>query len=167
MDSHIHLVISFDSTDDFSKFMHAVFFRLAQLINNHNNRKGRVFLDRPRTPVIQEGKRLLATMRYLDLNPVRAQMVRKSHHYTWSSHRYYAYGEPNELIDPAPEYVGLSKVPTLRRKLYREIVDTLSHRGFQRLPEMTVWTFVGEHDWVLMKLSKSGILPKKKPPGWS
>jgi putative transposase len=165
MDSHIHLIVSFDSTHNLSKFMHAVFFRLAHCINKRLNRKGHVFLDRARTPVIQAGKRLLTTMRYLDLNPVRAQIVDKATHYRWSAYRHYAYGEKDELIDEASDYLGLSRVPALRRRQYRELVQTMSGKGTQRLPELTVWTFIGDRDWVLTKLKTGGFLRMVKPPG--
>jgi putative transposase len=165
MDSHIHIIASTDSTDALSKFMHAVFFRLAQRINKRNHRKGHVFLDRPRTPVIQSGRRLLTTMRYLDLNPVRAQMVKKAHHYSWSSYRHYAYGEPDELIDDSPDYLGLSKVAALRRRQYRELVNAVSGEGNQRLPELSVWTYIGDLDWVRMMLRAGGFIRKPRPPG--
>ena len=165
MDSHIHIVASTDSTDDLSSFMHAVFFRLAQCINRHNNRKGHVFLDRPKTPVIQTGKRLLTTMRYLDLNPVRANMVKKAHHYSWSSYRHYAFGEQDDLIDDAPDYLGLSRVPALRRKQYRELVKAVSDGGNRRLPELSVWTYIGDLDWMRMKLKAGGFIQRIKPPG--
>ena len=165
MDSHIHIVTSFDDAKEHSAFMHAVFFRLAQLINVTLKRHGHVFNDRPKTPVIQSGKTLLATMRYLDLNPVRAKMVAKAHHYDWSSYRHYAFGEKNELIDTAPDYEALSRSPELRRKLYRELVDTLEGHGFQRLPKMNTWYFIGDLDWVTKKLKDGGFLRRKKPPG--
>ncbi len=37
-------------------------------------------------------------MRYGDLNPVRAGLVRSSARWTWSSLRHYAYGETDEFI---------------------------------------------------------------------
>jgi len=77
--------------------------------------EGKPGTDRARTPVIQNGRRFLCTMRYIDLNPVRAGMVRKAKDYAWSSYRYYAYGEQDDLIDPAPDYLGLSKVAAVRR----------------------------------------------------
>jgi putative transposase len=165
MDSHIHLVVSFDSTQDLSRFMHSVFFKLAQRINKHFKRKGHVFLDRAKTPAIQSGRRLLLSMRYLDLNPVRAGLVAKAHHYPWSSYRHYAYGEPDSLIDPAPDYLGLSKVPAIRRRRYRELVDTVSGARDQKLPEMDTWHYIGDRDWVMMKLRAGGFLRSCRPPG--
>jgi putative transposase len=165
MDSHLHLIAHCESTDELSKFMHGVFFPLAQRINKQYKRKGHVFLDRPRTPVIQDGQYLLTTMRYLDMNPVRAEMVKKAHHYSWSSHRHYAFGEADPLIDDAPDYLGLSKVAAIRRKIYQDLVRTLARKGSQRIPELTVWTFVGDRDWVLMKLQKGGFIQRRKPPG--
>ena len=93
--------------------MQNVFGALGKFVNKREKRSGRVFGERARTPVIQEGRHFLRVMRYVDLNPVRAGMVLKSHHYRWSSYRHYAYGEKDELIDEAPEYEGLSRGPVL------------------------------------------------------
>lgn len=165
MDSHLHTVLSFESTDQLSGFMHAVFSPLAQSINKKRSRKGHVFGDRAKTPLIQTGRRLLVTMRYIDQNPVRAGMVKKAHHYAWSSYRHYAFGEPDELIDDAPDYLGLSSSPALRRKLYRELVNTVVGGGRLKQPEYDAWTFIGDRDWVLMKLRAGGFLRPRKPPG--
>jgi putative transposase len=165
MDSHIHLLVSFESTQNLSRFMHGVFYRLAQRINKAFNRRGHVFLDRAKTPAIQSGRRTLLTMRYLDLNPVRAGMVEKAHHYQWSSYRYYAFGEPDELIDPAPDYQGLSRVPAIRRRQYQELVSALSGAGGMKLPEMDSWHYIGDRDWVLKKLRAGGFLARTRPPG--
>jgi putative transposase len=165
MDSHIHLLVSFDSTHELSRFMHGVFSKLAQRINRVFRRRGHVFLDRAKTPAIQSGRRMLLTMRYLDLNPVRAGIVEKAHHYPWSSYRHYAYGESDELIDPAPDYLGLSQVPAIRRRQYQELVNALSGEGVTRLPEMDTWHYIGDRDWVLLKLRAGGFLARTRPPG--
>ncbi len=57
-------------------------------------------------------------MRYGDLNPVRAKLVRSAGHWRWSSHRHYAYGEPNDLVTDAPEYLALGRTAPHRRKAY-------------------------------------------------
>ena len=39
-------------------------------------------------------------------------------HWAWSSFRHYAYGEPNDLIVDAPEYLSLGHTGPARRKAY-------------------------------------------------
>jgi len=164
LDNHIHLLIFAGSTELLSRFMQKVFGSLARFVNKRFGRSGRVFGDRARTPVVQDGRRFLTVMRYLDLNPVRAGIVPKSYQYKWSSYRHYAFGEPDELIDDAPEYLGLSKVPAIRRKLYRELSSSVPQRGRRRLPEMTSFYFIGDKDWVVMMCLRRGFLSRKKKP---
>ncbi len=78
MDSHIHLILYTPTTEALSRFVHQVLSQLARFINKREGRKGQVFMDRARTPVIQDGRRFLNTMRYLDKNPVRALIARKA-----------------------------------------------------------------------------------------
>ena len=164
MDSHIHLTLYVPTTEALSRFMQQVFSQLARFINKRLKRCGQVFMDRARTPAIQSGRRFLCTMRYIDLNPVRAGMVRKAKDYAWSSYRYYAYGEHDDLIDPAPEYLGLSKVAAVRRKIYQQLVTKLVARGERKLPEMTNWYYIGDPAWVIGKMLRAGFIRPRKPP---
>jgi len=164
MDSHIHLILYVPSTEALSRFMQQVFSQLARLVNKRLNRCGQVLMDRAHTPVIQDGRHFINTMRYIDLNPVRAGMVAKAKDYAWSSYRYYAYGEHDDLIDPAPEYLGLSKVAAIRRKTYQELVTNLLARGECRLPEMTTWYYIGDPAWVIGKMKRAGFIKPRKPP---
>jgi putative transposase len=165
LDSHFHLVVAFNSTRELSRFIHAVCFRLARRINEVLGRKGHAFMDRARTPVIQTGRRLIATMRYIDLNPVRAGIVKAAHLYDWSSFRFYAYGEKDELLDPAPDYLRLSKNPALQRKYYREMVTGLLDGGRARMPEMTSWYYIGERWWVEQRMVEAGFWRRKRASG--
>jgi len=164
MDNHIHLILYVPSTEALSKFIHQVLSQLARFINKRQKRKGQVFMDRCRTPVIQSGRRFLVTMRYLDKNPVRAGIVRRATEYEWSSYGYYAWGKHDDLIDPAPEWLGLHVLPTKRRKMYRELVNLLLGRGEQRLPEMSTWYFIGDPEWVVGRMRRAGLVRPRKPP---
>lgn len=62
---------------------------------------------------------VLACMRYIELNPVRAGMVRHPAHYRWSSHRANALGEADALVTPHALYCALGRTPEERRAAYR------------------------------------------------
>lgn len=164
MDNHIHLILWVPSRDALAGFTHQVLSQLARFINKRMDRKGQVFMDRCRTPVIQNGRRFLLTMRYIDKNPVRAGICRKASGYEWSSYGVYAWGRHDDLVDPAPEYMGLHKLAHKRAALYRELVNKLFGRGEKRLQEMTVWTFIGEPTWVVEMMRRRGLLRRTKPP---
>jgi putative transposase len=165
MDNHIHLVLYASDVQLLSDYMRQVFGSLGRFINRRSGRSGRVFGDRARTPVIQDRRYLFTVMRYIDLNPVRAGIVLKAHHFRWSSYRHYAFGEADKLIDDAPDYLELSRVPAIRRRMYQELSRQVPARGERALGELTNWFFIGDHDWVVMMLVRRGLRRKTKPPG--
>lgn len=62
---------------------------------------------------------VLACMRYIELNPVRAGLVRHPAHYRWSSYRANALGEADALLTPHALYCALGRTPEERRAAYR------------------------------------------------
>jgi len=62
---------------------------------------------------------LLACMRYIELNPVRAGLVARAAAYRWSSHRANALGEESALVRPHAFYCALGRSSALRQARYR------------------------------------------------
>ena len=60
--------------------------RYAQYINLKYKRTGTLWEGRHRSSLVQTGRYLLACMRYIELNPVRAGMVGRPEEYKWSSY---------------------------------------------------------------------------------
>lgn len=57
--------------------------------NRKYNRVGHVFQDRYRSESIEDERHLLAAIRYIHNNPVKAGMVEKPEQLAWSSYRWY------------------------------------------------------------------------------
>jgi putative transposase len=70
------------------------------------------------TPVIAR-RYLLACMRYIELNPVRAGLVRHPALFRASSYRANALGEPDALVTPHAVYFALGRDAEARRAAYR------------------------------------------------
>ena len=60
-------------------------------------------------------------MRYVELNPVRANMVIHPGEYRWSSYACNANGKMDSLIKPHPLYTALGKEFKQRQFAYREL----------------------------------------------
>jgi putative transposase len=73
--------------------------------------------------VVDTGAYLFSCHRYIELNPVRAGMVRKPTQYSWSSYRANAEGENSTLLKPCPEYLALAGNDVDRRHFYRMMFD--------------------------------------------
>jgi len=67
---------------------------------------------------------VLACYRYIELNPVRAQMVEHPAEYPWSSFRCNGEGKGTELITPHEEYRRLGSTEAERLKYYRALFES-------------------------------------------
>jgi putative transposase len=88
MDNHVHLL--FKSGDyGISVVMRKLLTWYAQYFNRRHNRVGHLFQNRYKSILCDEENYLLALIRYIHLNPVRAQVVmniEELDRYPWSGH---------------------------------------------------------------------------------
>lgn len=77
---------------------------------------------------IHTARHLLACMRYIELNPVRAGLVRRPEDFPWSSYAANAAGREDALLSPHPHYLALGRDPEQRRAVYRRSVEAIVRR---------------------------------------
>ncbi len=161
MGTHPHVMCrSTKGQPAFSAFWKVVNWGFARWYNGRTGGRGQVVMERLRSPQIQGGRHQLVVMRYGDMNPVRAGLVRSAKDWKWSSHRHYAYGESNDLIVDAPEYLALGTTSAERRRLYlhlfaRPLVAPL----LSRRAELVDAPFIGEPGWLAARLQACGLSP--------
>ena len=144
----------------FSDFWKVVNWGFARWYNRRTQGRGQVVMERLRSPRIQDGRHQLVVMRYGDLNPVRAGLVRSPKHWRWSSFRHYAYGEPDDLITDAPEYLGLGRTSPQRRTAYQHLfAKPLVEELRVRRSDLVHGPFVGDREWVTARLVTCGVSP--------
>ena len=68
-----------------SEFIKDVKQRFSRIYNRDNNRKGYFWGDRFKSVLLESGKAVRGCMAYIDLNPIRANMVKRPEDYPWSS----------------------------------------------------------------------------------
>jgi len=88
MDNHVHLVIK-EAKDELFRIMKSVNTSYAVYFNKKYNRIGHVFQDRFRSEIIENESYLLAAIRYVHNNPVKAKLVDDMAQYKWSSYNSY------------------------------------------------------------------------------
>jgi putative transposase len=161
MGTHPHVMcLSTQGQEAFSEFWKRVNWGFARWHNRRTKGRGQVVMERLRSPRIQDGEHQLRVMRYVDLNPVRAGLVATPSRWQWSSYRHYAFGEPDDLITDAPEYLALGRNAPERRKAYRHLfASPLSEELRSRRPDLVNGPFVGDEAWVKQRLSCCGLSP--------
>jgi len=98
MDNHVHLIIN-EGDDQIARIMKRINTSYACNFNKKYQRVGHLFQDRYKSEVIQTEKYLLAAVRYLHNNPVKAGKVSTPDQYEWSSYNEYIAREETPLIN--------------------------------------------------------------------
>jgi len=124
MTNHVHLLITPERKDSAALLMKHLGQRYVQYINRTYKRSGTLWEGRFRSCLAQSTDYVLACYRYIELNPVRAKMVRHPGHYPWSSYRVNAEGRASDLITPHEEYLALATCKQIRRQVYRDLLNT-------------------------------------------
>jgi putative transposase len=91
MDNHYHLLIETPEAN-LSMGMRHLNGVYTQSFNRKHHRVGHIFQGRYKSILVQKDTHLIELCRYVVLNPVRANMVKKPEEWKWSSYNATAYG---------------------------------------------------------------------------
>lgn len=121
MTNHVHLLLTPTHADAVPKLLISLGRRYVQHINRRHGRTGTLWDSRYKSSLIDADNYLLACMRYIELNPVRAGMVSDPADYRWSSYRHNGLGQPDPLLTLHPLYEALARDADDRRSAYRAL----------------------------------------------
>jgi len=123
MPNHVHLVIDPGSKpESLSLLMKRVAGRHTRRINRQTGRTGTLWESRYKSSPIETDAYLLACCRYVELNPVRADLVKNPEEYLWSSYRAHVGLVTLAWLDEDPCYAGLGITATERHSRYAQWV---------------------------------------------
>ncbi len=121
MTNHVHLLLTPVRADSTARIMKHLGQRYVQYVNRSYKRSGTLWEGRFRSCLTQSEDDVLACYRYIELNPVRAGMVRHPREYRWSSYRGNAEAKTDALLNPHEQYLRLGREPRERREAYRAL----------------------------------------------
>jgi putative transposase len=121
MTNHVHLLVTPRTLGAVSRMMQAIGRRYVARFNLRHARTGTLWQGRFKAALVGTARYVLTCYRYIELNPVRAQMVDDARDYRWSSHANNALGLPNALISPHADYLRLGTCDPKRRENYRAL----------------------------------------------
>jgi putative transposase len=124
MTNHVHLLLSAPSAGALGGLMQDMGRRYVQYVNRSYRRSGGLWQGRYKASYVQTERYLLACMRYVELNPVRANMVKAPGEYRWSSYRANALGAEDKLLTPHDLYLDFGKSAQERNQAYRDLFAT-------------------------------------------
>jgi len=121
MTNHVHLLVTPAAADAIPRMMQSLGRRYVRYVNAAYQRTGTLWEGRYRAAPIDSESYFLSCCRYIELNPVRAAMVRHPRGYAWSSYRAHALGRPDELVSDHPLYRALGRSSPQRQEAYRDL----------------------------------------------
>lgn len=119
MTNHVHLLLTPGTQDAASRMMKHLSQHYVQYINRTYRRSGTLWDGRFKSHIVERAGYALACQRYIELNPVRAQLVSHARDYPWSSYRTNAAALASEFIVPHADYLALGDTPSRRAAQYR------------------------------------------------
>lgn len=119
MTNHFHLLVTPKARVSISRMIQFVGRNYVTYINHKYGRSGTLWEGRHKGCVINGESYMLACSRYIELNPVRAGMVKTPGEYRWSSYRGNAHGEETGILEQHKLYLALGATDETRQFAYR------------------------------------------------
>lgn len=121
MTKHVHLLVTPKTEKGVSQLMQYLGRHYVQYFNRQYGRTGTLCEGRYKSCLVQEENYLFECYRYIELNPVRADMVNHPGECVWSSYATHALGKISNLHTPHPLYLALGKTPEERQVAYKDL----------------------------------------------
>ncbi|MFH2059002.1 MAG: transposase [Pseudomonadota bacterium] len=124
MTNHVHLLCTPRREGAIASMIQALGRRYVRYFNYAYKRSGTLWEGRYKSCLIQEENYLIEVYRYIELNPVRAGMVKAPGDYHWSSYQVNALGKASDLCTPHPAYLTLGMEQKERQENYRSLFSS-------------------------------------------
>jgi len=122
LNNHFHLLLRPTGDSTISRIMQSLLVSHTQRYHRHYHSGGHVWQGRFKSPVVQSDEHLLAVLRYIEANPLRAQIAERADDYRWSSYRVHGLGEKDDLVDRLVTYEAIATRATTRQRKWAEMV---------------------------------------------
>jgi len=128
MGNHVHLLFTAMRAAGAARLMPAIVAGYACHLATAYDHEDSVWEEGYDASPVHARRHLLACMRYIEENPVRAGLASHPGEYPWSSYRANALGEDDALLTPHPHYYSLGRSPDARRAAYAALFARTGER---------------------------------------
>ena len=121
MTNHVHLLVTPGQPHGISHMMQDTGRKYVRYINHTYKRTGTLWEGRYKASLVDSEAYLLTCMRYIEMNPVRANMVEHPGDYRWSSYHSNAGAHQGSMLEAHPVYKRLGLSLEQQQYAYREL----------------------------------------------
>jgi putative transposase len=164
MPNHVHILAVPRREESFARGIGATNLVYTQYFNHRYKRSGRLWQNRFFSAVIEKESFLWSVARYIEKNPVRANIVKRAEDYMWSSARSHLLREEDDIL------TGESWLEENEFIAYREFLRQENQKIEDSIRKVTsAGRPFGSEEFIkiLEKILKQDILPQKagRPKG--
>jgi len=123
MPNHLHLLATPADATGLALMMQKLGRLYVPWFNHKYERTGGLFEGRFRTSLIDTDRYFMTCSRYIELNPVRAQMVAGPGDYPWSSYAHHTGAKVDTLVADHALFWALGNTPFQREAAYMDMVQ--------------------------------------------
>lgn len=123
MTNHVHLLVSAPVAGSISRMMQAIGRRYVRAFNARHGRTGTLWEGRYKSCLVDGDRYLLACLRYIELNPLRAAMVVRAQDYRWSSVHAHLGLLPDHRLSFRAEFMALGRDSMQRAYAWQQLLD--------------------------------------------
>ena len=169
MPNHVHFVLEPTIEGSLSKILLKLTLAYTRYFNKKYHGVGHVWQGRFKSSLIEKEDYFIWCGLYVELNPVRAKIVGKPEDWPWSSYRFYAFGEKDnligELIDFDPYYLYFDKDQFGRQKKYGDnFRDIMKEKFLEGIRQDLDRGIFGSPNFI--QITKENFkIGSSKPPG--
>ena len=131
MTNHVHILMTPTTEKGVSNLMQSLGRCYVMYINKTHNRSGTLWEGRYKSTLVDSEHYFLTVSRYIELNPVRANMVKHPAEYPWTSYHHNALDKNIQLITSHPCYDALGNGLRQRKDAYKGLFE-------QHIPDLTI-----------------------------
>lgn len=170
--NHVHLLCTPKIDGGLSRMIQAIGRQYVRFFNKQNQRTGTLWEGRYRSCLVQAENYLLEVSKYIEMNPVRLELVRQAGDYKWSSFQINARGSSSALCKPHEQYLSLGDSKEERSENYRLFCEKkLSFDLIDEIRENTnKGLAIGDEAFKFSVEKRTGhrlrSLKKGRPIGW-
>lgn len=148
--NHVHLLVRSEETEAVSRWMQQVEGEFAQAYNRRKHRSGAFWSDRYHCTMVEGGEYLWRCMVYIELNMVRAGVVKHPGQWPWCSYQEWTGVRRRYRVVEQAECLRVSGAanPGVFRSHYGQLIEDRLARDLVREPPWTESIAVGSQAFV-------------------
>ncbi|MCC5796665.1 MAG: transposase [Methylophaga sp.] len=163
MTNHLHLLLTPKNKQELAVFMQSMANRYVRYFNANRQRTGTIWEGRFKSCLIDSDNYLFTLYKYIEMNPVKAEMVKDIKEYRWSSYHHNGLGEVDPLITEHPLYLNLAGTREERVTRYKSMMDKIAlGKENQKITDATIrGEALGNENfqhWVCKKMDRPAVL---------